>query len=255
MIRGVLLDLAGVVFVGARPVPGAREAIHQLRDAGLALRFVSNTTRSTKMAVVRRLAELGIEAPEDEVFTPASAACDWLQRHDCSPHLLVHSALKPDFSSIPSGAGRAVVVGDAGSELDYAALNAAYRVLEEGAELLALARNRAFKDADGNMSLDAGPFVAALEYASLKKAILLGKPAPAFFETALASMGCRAGEAAMVGDDAESDVAGALEAGLAAAYLVRTGKYRDGDEERFVPRPTAVADDLAGAVEMIIRDS
>ncbi len=59
----------------------------------------------------------------------------------------------------------------------------------------------------------------------------------------------------MVGDDAESDVAGALKAGLSNAVLVRTGKYRDGDEDRFDPPPTAVANDLADAVAWIVRHS
>ncbi|WP_394886978.1 HAD hydrolase-like protein [Mesorhizobium sp. AaZ16] len=56
----------------------------------------------------------------------------------------------------------------------------------------------------------------------------------------------------MVGDDAEGDVAGALDAGLSSALLVRTGKYRPGDETRFDPRPTAVFNDLAGAADWIV---
>ncbi|WP_287323374.1 HAD-IA family hydrolase, partial [Mesorhizobium sp.] len=86
------------------------------------------------------------------------------------------------------------------------------------------ATNRTFRDADGELSLDAGPFVAALEFASLKRATVLGKPSSEFFLSALASMDCPPDQAIMVGDDAEADIAGALSAGLSGALLVRTGK-------------------------------
>ncbi len=145
-----------------------------------------------------------------------------------------------------------VIVGDAGEAFSYSALNEAFRLLLEGAELLALAPNRTFKDADGKLSLDAGPFVTALEFASQKQALILGKPSSAFFLSALASMNCPVAEAVMVGDDAETDVAGGLRAGLAHALLVRTGKFRPGDEDRFSPGPTATVDDIAAAADWII---
>jgi HAD superfamily hydrolase (TIGR01458 family) len=252
MIKGMLLDLAGVVYDGERPIAGAVEAVSQLRDTGLPLRFVSNTTRSTKQALLDRLRTMGVAVAVDELFTPAMAAREWLRQNRCSPHLLVHPKLEADFEGLPEGGKRAVVVGDAGEVLDYSRLNAAFRALSEGAEFLALANNRMFKDADGKPSLDAGPFVAALEFASQRQAIVLGKPSRGFFQSALATMGCAPDEAVMVGDDAESDVAGALHAGLGSALLVRTGKYRAGDEERFDPKPTALVEDLAAAAEWIL---
>ena len=138
------------------------------------------------------------------------------------------------------------------SAFDYVKLNRAFRELIGGAEFLALATNRTFKDADGKLSLDAGAFVTALEFASGRRATVLGKPSPDFFHAALAGLGCASGDAVMVGDDAESDVAGALRAGMGAGLLVRTGKYRPGDEARFDPAPTALVDDLTAAVEWIM---
>jgi HAD superfamily hydrolase (TIGR01458 family) len=252
MISGVLLDLAGVIYNGDTAIPGAVEAVAVLRGAGLPLRFVSNTTRSAKQTVLDRLHRLGLRAAEAELFTPAQAARAWLLEHGCSPHLLVHPDLERDFRDLPLSGKRAVVIGDVGEALGYASLNAAFRELNDGAELLALANNRAFKDADGKLSLDAGPFVAALEFACRREAIVLGKPSPDFFQAALASMDCPLGEAVMVGDDAEADVAGALSAGLAAAVQVRTGKYREGDETRFDPLPTGVVDDLREAANWIL---
>jgi HAD superfamily hydrolase (TIGR01458 family) len=252
MISGVLLDLAGVIYDGGRAIPGAVDAVVRLREARLPLRFVSNTTRSTRRAVLDRLAGFGISVPEDELFTPALAAREWLVERGLSPHLLVHPNLEAEFEGLPAHGERAVVIGDVGETLDYTALNQAFRELSEGADFLALASNRAFKDADGKLSLDAGPFVAALEFACQRLATVLGKPSPDFFRAALSSMNCPPGEAVMVGDDAEGDVAGALDAGLSSALLVRTGKYRTSDETRFEPRPTAVFNDLAEAADWIV---
>ncbi|PDT41362.1 MULTISPECIES: TIGR01458 family HAD-type hydrolase [Sinorhizobium] len=252
MISAVLLDLAGVIYDGEEAVPGAAEAVARLRAAGLPIRFVSNTTRSSKPAILARLAKLGLPVTGSELFTPAEAACDWLRRHERAVHLLVHPDLTSEFRDLPVNGRMAVVVGDAGDAFDYVALNAAFRQLIDGAELVALAPNRSFRDADGRLSLDAGPFVTALEFASQKHAIVLGKPAPGFFHAALATIPCAATQAVMVGDDAETDVAGALSAGLAHALLVRTGKYREGDETRFAPAPSATVPDVAAAVDWIL---
>ncbi|PWK65711.1 HAD superfamily hydrolase (TIGR01458 family) [Aminobacter sp. AP02] len=252
MIRAVLLDLSGVVYDGDTPIPGAVEAVERLRSQGLAVRFVSNTTRSPHRAIVAQLAGLGVTVGRDELFTPARAAADWLTREGCVPDLLVHPDLVPEFAGNKFGARRAVVVGDAADAFTYAAMNAAFRQLIDGAAFLALAVNRTFKDADGGLSLDAGAFVAALEFAAGKQATVLGKPSRDFFHAALSGVDCAPGQAVMVGDDAESDVAGALRAGIGSALLVRTGKYRAGDESRFAPHPTAIVNDLAAAVDWIL---
>lgn len=253
MVKAVLLDLAGVLYDGDRAVPGAAAAVARLRRAGLPVRFLTNTTRQPRRALIARLARLGFDVAPEEVFTPAVAACDRLIRSRQVPHLLIHPDLAEDFRHAPSdGPATAVVLGDAGAYFTYERLNAAFRVLIGGADFYALAANRTFRDSDGEISMDAGAFVAALEYAARTRAEVLGKPAPAFFAAALADAGVAAADAAMIGDDAEADIAGALNAGLGAAILVRTGKYRTGDEKRAQPRPTAVARDLAEAVERLL---
>ena len=252
MIRGVVLDLAGVVYEGDHVLPGALEAIAELREAGLPIPFVTNTTTKTKQMLLARLNAFGLNMTDDELFTPGQAALQWLTDHDASPVLLVHPNLEEEFADIPVRGTRAVVVGDAGDAFTYANMNRAFRALIDGASFLALAKNRIFQGDDGQLSLDAGAFVTALEYSCGEDAIVLGKPSPDFFDAALESMDCAPEDAVMVGDDAESDVAGALKAGLSNAVLVRTGKYRDGDEDRFDPPPTTVTNDLADAVAWIL---
>jgi len=253
MVKAVLLDLAGVLYDGARAVPGAAAAVDRLRGAGLAVRFLTNSTRTPRRALIKRLTGLGFEVAPGEVFTPAIAARERLIRVGQVPHLLIHPDLAEDFREVPSGeTATAVVVGDAGAHFTYDRLNTAFRVLIGGADLYALAANRSFRDADGELSMDAGAFVAALEFAARVRARVLGKPAPAFFAAALKDAGAAAADAVMIGDDAEADVAGALNAGLGCAILVRTGKYRPGDETRATPCPTLVARDIAEAVDRLL---
>ncbi len=226
MTKGVLLDLAGVVYLGDRMLPRASEAVERLRAAGLPVRFVTNTTRMSKAGILDRLHRIGLGIEGDELVTPAEAARAWLAAHKRSPHLLVHPALVKDFDGLAEYPDRAVIVGDAGRDFTYDTLNAAFRLLAGGADFLALAKNRTFRDDDGELSMDAGGFVAALEYAADREAIVLGKPARDFYAAAVAGLGCDAADTVMVGDDVEADVSGALAAGIGAALLVRTGKYR-----------------------------
>jgi len=245
-VRAVLLDLDGVLYVEDEPVPGAVEAVEALRDAGLALRFVTNTTSRPRGAILDRLQRLGFAVADKELLTPAVLAVQLCrQRGHRRVALLVRDDVREDFAGLEAAEGGvdAVIVGDMGDGFDYALLNGAFRQLMDGAELIALQRNRYWMTPDG-LALDVGPFVAALEYAARTEAVVVGKPAPAFFATALADVGVEPADAVMVGDDVESDIGGALGAGL-AAVLVRTGKFREDAVRDSGIEPTAIADSIA----------
>lgn len=251
MLKGVLLDLGGVVYIGDEPIPGAIDAIGQLRSAGLIVRFLTNSTRTPHRRLLAKLLAMGLQVKPDELFTPALAAHSIIERDGLSPHFLIHPALAEDFLGVPEGERTAVVVGDAAEGFTYEALNDAFRELQGGAKFIALANNRSFRSSDGELNLDAGAFVAALSFASGKEPVVLGKPSPDFFGAALASMDCSADEAVMVGDDVESDVGGAMACGI-KGILVRTGKYSEGSENLIRPAPDLVADDLAEAAGWIL---
>lgn len=252
MADGVLLDIEGVLLHAGKALPGAADAVGRLRAAGLPLRFLTNSTRKPRRRILADLHGAGIEAAPEDILTPATPALAWLKEHKHRPHLLVHPALREDFADAPGDGPPALIMGDAGEGFTYATLNDAFRVLADGAPFLALADNRVFRDADGGLSLDMGAFVRALEYASDTTATVLGKPASAFFLAGAASMGCAPGATAMIGDDAEADVAGALRAGIGTGILVRTGKYREGDESRTDPAPSAVAGGIGEAVALLL---
>ena len=250
MIKGVLIDLGGVVYVGDDVLPGALSAIEHLKDAGLPYKFITNTTRKSRTMLLHKVAKLGLDLNADDLFMPAIAARQYLEEYNLSPHLLIHPDLEEDFAGLPQDRSPALVVGDAGAGFSYEALNTAFRLLMDDAPFLALAYNRHFLDSDQHLSLDAGPFVAALEFASGRSATIFGKPSADFFHSAAISLGCELGDTVMIGDDAESDVAGAVAAGL-QGVLVRTGKYQPGVESTISPTPTTVVSDLAAAVDWV----
>jgi HAD superfamily hydrolase (TIGR01458 family) len=244
--EALLIDLDGVLYVEDEPIDGAVDAVASLRAEGLALRFVTNTTSRPRRGIVERLHRLGFDVDEAEVITPAALAVQVCVARDAHRvALLMNDAVKEDFAALEEvdDDTDAVVVGDLGRDFTYDRLNAAFRLLTDGAELIALQKNRYWLTPDG-LSLDVGPFVAALEYAARREAVVVGKPSRAFFETVLADVGVEPGRAAMVGDDVESDVGGALRAGL-AGVLVRTGKYREDAVATSGIEPTLTLDSIA----------
>lgn len=250
MYRGVLCDLSGVVYVGDKLVPSAHEALVSLCAAGLRVKYITNISRMPRADILRKLARMGLQVSPQDLFTPATAARAYLLHQGMTPHLLIHPALRTEFADLLGPKPDAVLMGDAGDGLSYQNLNDAFRVLVAGGELLALGANRYFQDDDG-LCLDAGPFVKALEFASGVDALILGKPSKAFFLAAVSSLGLPPGEVVMVGDDYAVDVDGALAAGL-GAILVRTGKYRPGDERRVTHSGVEVCADLSAATDVIL---
>jgi HAD superfamily hydrolase (TIGR01458 family) len=250
--EALLLDLSGVIYVQDEAVPGAGEALAELRQRGIPIRLVTNTTMRPRRSILERLERLGIDADPSELLTPATLAARRCREAGYeSVELVVLDALLEDLEGIERRGDSvdAVIVGDLGDAWDYDVLNRAFRRLMDGAELIALQRNRYWETAEG-LSLDAGPFVAALEYATGREAEVVGKPAPSFFELALGDLGVTADRAAMVGDDVEADVGGALEAGI-AGILVRTGKYREAEVKDSGIEATATVDSIADVPDLL----
>lgn len=240
-IRGVLLDLEGVLYQDGLAIPGAPEAVAALDAQGLALRFLTNTTTRPRRAIVERMQALGFTVELEQVFTPARAARALLEREGLKRlHLAAAPSLAEDFTGFdivadPRDPAEAIVLGDLHTGFTWDYLDDLFRLTLNGARLVALHKNR-YCRRGADIALDLGPFVAALEYAADARALIVGKPAEAFFLGAVDDMGLSAQEVVMVGDDIESDVGGALDAGLKAVQ-VKTGKYRREDDAH--PRITA----------------
>ena len=251
-IRALLIDLDGVLYVEEEPIAGAAEALQRLREDGLGLRFVTNTTAHSRDRTLEKLARLKLRVDSDELVTPAALAVEHcLEQGHERVALIMNEKVKRDFAELEEATGRAdaVIVGDLGAAFGYEVLNDAFRRVMGGAELIALQKNRYWMRADG-LSLDVGPFVAAIEFASGREAYVVGKPAKGFFDQVLASVGVEASAAAMVGDDIESDIGGALRAGL-DAILVRTGKYREDRVRESGIQPTSVVDSIVDVPRLL----
>ena len=251
-LSALLIDLDGVLYVEEEPIAGAVEAVERLRRGGLALRFVTNTTARSRDQTLQKLARLGLSLQGHELVTPAALAVQHCRRRGHRRvALIMNEGVKRDFAELEQSGhdSDAVIIGDLGSAFGYDVLNHAFREVMNGAELIALQKNRYWMRADG-LSLDVGPFVAAIEFATEREAYVVGKPAPGFFDQVLAELGVSAARAAMIGDDIESDIGGALRAGL-HAILVRTGKYREDRLRDTGIKPTVVVSSIADVPDLV----
>lgn len=249
-IQGVLIDIAGVLYSGDEPISGSREAIRRMVDSDIPLRFLTNTTRSPREHLLKKLRGMGFEIEPNSLFTAPGATRSYIKHHKLRPYLLIHPNLAPEFADINCHAPNAVVVGDAGDAFSYRSLNKAFRVLMKGGLLIAMGSNRYFREEAG-LSLDMGPFVEALRFASGVEPTVIGKPSADFFRQALDDIHIAADRSVMIGDDLESDIGGAQAQGI-RGILVRTGKYRPTDESQASITPDLVVDNLADAVDRIL---
>ncbi len=247
-IEALLLDIDGVLYEGDRPVEGAREIIEELQGR-YPVRFITNTTRKTRDTVYDKLKEMGFRIERDSIFTALDATAAFLEQNRASGYFLLYNKVAGAFAAFESEKPDYVVVADAYTDFTYDSLNRAFRHLMDGAGLLAIAKNRYFKDRDGMLSLDAGGFVALLEFAAQKEAKILGKPSRDFFRLACESMGVEPKRVLMVGDDIESDILGAQKAGMRACQ-VKTGKFRPEDLKSGI-EPDCLIDSIADLPKLL----
>jgi HAD superfamily hydrolase (TIGR01458 family) len=248
-MAAILLDVDGVLHVSGQQIPGAADAVAKLRDAGHRLRFVTNSTTRSRAALAEELRGFGVALQDEELQTTARAAARLLEGKRVLA--LTMPGVVEDLEGIDLvGEGAdAVLIGGAdegpetGRVFSYMNLARAFSELDGGAELYCLHKNRWWQTSRGPM-LDSGAFVAGLEYAADTEAIVLGKPSAAYFDAALAALDADAGMTWMVGDDFESDVAGAQALGL-KTVLVRTGKFRPDVVEASGIMPDGIVSSIA----------
>lgn len=249
MIEALLLDLSGVLYDGDTVIPGAVEAVARAQRSELDIRFITNTSQTTGDLLLGQLRGMGFELEAAQLFTAVDAARQWLRQRQLRPFCLVHDNIREEFAPFEQRDPNAVLIADAAAGFTYANLNRAFQLCMEGAPLLGVGYNRYFQRG-GQLHLDAGPFIRAVEFAAGVEAVIVGKPSVEFFAQVMASTTARRGHTLMIGDDVFGDIEGALNAGLRAA-LVRTGKYRAGDENR-IEGDFWVVDSVVEAVQLAL---
>jgi len=246
-VRGLLLDMDGVLVLRGRPIAGAAEALAELERRGLPYRVVTNTSVMSRESLSVWGASVGLPMPPDRIISALSAsaaytahafpghplyvlASDDARREFAGQRLMAH-----EDADAPGAEAAAVVIGDSPEAATYDNLNRAFRLIRGGAQLIGMHKNRWWLTPDGP-TLDSGAFVAGLEFATGVRALVMGKPTPAFFREAarelVGAISVAAGGAprprlanlAMVGDDLWSDVLAAQRVGLRGVFVL-SGKH------------------------------
>ena len=251
-IKGLLIDLDGVIYNDTQLIPGATETIEYLQQKKIPFRFITNTTMKSRITLKKKLSGFAIEVPEENIFSAAYAAAQYIRNQGKTKcHLLLLEDTQQEYYDLDLNSDKPdfVVVGDLGDSITFDKLNTAFQKLFDGAELIALQKNRYWLS-DKGYTLDAGAFVALLEYAAQKQGILIGKPSKTFYETALNDLKLSTEEVVMIGDDIESDIKGAQAIGI-RGVLVQTGKFLPKDLERNDVAPWATIGSIQDLISIL----
>jgi HAD superfamily hydrolase (TIGR01458 family) len=254
-MAAILLDVDGVFHVSGEPIAGGAQAVRRLRADGHRLRFVTNNTTRARATLAEELREMGVELEDEELETTSRAAARTLAGRRVLA-LIMHAIVgELDGVELVGEDAEAVLVGGADETpetnlvFSYMNLARAFHELEAGADLYCLHKNRWWQTKHGPL-LDAGAFVAGLEYAADTEAVVLGKPSRAYFEAALQALDADANLTWMIGDDIESDIAGAQAHGM-RTVLVRTGKFRPDAVEASRVKPDGIISSIAQLPEWL----
>ncbi len=247
----LLIDLDGVIYQGGRLIDGAVATLDWIRTRQIPHLFVTNTTSRPRTALLEKFQSLGFSARLEEVMTPVVAANQWLDEHRMRKvALFVPAATRQEFDRVEAVTldrdipVDAVVIGDLGEAWDFDKLNRAFQFLMQTPQpaLIALGMTRYWRAKNG-LQLDVAPFIKALEHAASCEAVVVGKPAQAFFAASLAILQANAEQALMIGDDIVGDVDAAQRCGIRGVQ-VRTGKFRDSDLDGAI-KPWALLDSIS----------
>lgn len=252
--RLVCIDIDGTLLDGivGPPFAGAVAAVERLRER-FPVRFVTNAGSIPRSTIAGHLASVGFADADATLFTPIDAAREVLcARGQAYGMLLAEDPTREDFAWFREQAdGGVVLLADECHRRSIADLQPAFRRLLDGAPLYSLTGNRYFRHA-GQLVTDLGPVAAFLSFASGRQPEILGKPSPLLFDGIAGRCAVARRDILMIGDDAEFDASGSVRIGM-TGMLVRTGKYRPGDESRTDPPPTAVLESIADLPRYLFR--
>ena len=227
MIKGFLFDLDGVFYIDNSLIKGANDVINWFRDKKIIFRFLTNNTTLSRKDLVIKLNLIGLKINEDEIISANYAGVLLLKKLNIkSCRLVLSEKAKEDYKifKIEKDKPEAIIVGDIGDLWNYNLMNELMNQILNGSKLIALHKGRYFQKGLG-LTIDSGPFVSGLEYATQTNAIVVGKPEATFFKLASEKFNLKSNEIGMVGDDLNNDILGGLKMGY-KTFLVRTGKFR-----------------------------
>ncbi len=222
----LLIDFDGVLKIGSEPAKGINEFLNYINEKDIPAHIISNSTLRTsediKSFFISRNIKLQIPS-----MTAAEVTLHYVKSNYTKVAVYCTDSIKKLFSEFLDYKNpQAVVVGDNGENWSYNMLNEIFGFVNSGADFIAMQKNKFWYPEGDIPKLDAGSFIKAIEYAAGKEAKLIGKPSPIYFHTALNNLGyLKNHEFLMLGDDVESDIEGAKNAG-GKGILIYTGKTK-----------------------------
>jgi arabinose operon protein AraL len=265
-VEGFIFDLDGTVYLGEAALPGAVEAIAELRHMGQRVR---NKPLEPRETYATKLTKLGIPAKPDDVITSSFVLGYHLAQ--TKPHLLYFvigeanliaelrghglQIVNEKFAEAdaleviePSGIDAVIVAFD--RTLDYRKLNIAYQALMKGANFFATNADKMCPMPGGGIP-DAGGTIAALEHMTGRKLELLaGKPSSLITEVALERLGLPAERVMMVGDRLETDILMGQQAGMQTAVTLTGASTRE-DALKLTNPPTYIIENLSALPSIV----
>jgi len=257
-IDALLIDLSGVLMDGNIPYLGAIDTLSKLLEAEFPFLILTNKTMGPRSEVVSDFRRAGLELSIDLIQAPPAAAAHWLRQQGqvtVAPIVLPNTLSEfEQLSLLPEDAEQGadyLVLGDLGGQWTYRKLVRAFRLLLNGAQLIALGMGRFWPSADG-LRPGTGAFASGLAFACSKDPIVIGKPSSEYFQIAIEQLGLSPQRIAMVGDDIVSDVGAAQQSGL-KGVLVQTGKFRPQDLGQDI-KPDWVLSDITQVLPLLDLD-
>lgn len=259
-LKGVLIDLDGVVYTGRIPIPGAAGFLAEARRRGLHFLLVTNNSTTSPELVAERLRGMQIDVQPGEILTSAQAAVGYVKLHAESGarvRIVGEAGLRQEaeqegFVVVEDGEAQAEwVIAGLDRAFTYAKLASATRDILGGARFVATNADALLPVEGGQVVPGAGTMIAAIHTATGVDPVVLGKPEPGLFEHGLRRLGGLApGDVAMIGDRMDTDVDGGRRAGL-RTILVLTGVTTPAQATAAEPPPDAVLADLSSVARLL----
>ncbi len=247
----ILIDFDGVIRLGKEPAPDTNDFFEFISDNNLSAYIISNSTLRTGKEIAKYLEDNKLK-PAIPAMTAADATVDYVKEHYKKVSVYCIDNIKQLFTEfLDDETAEAVVIGDNGDNWNFQLMNEIFQKVYNGAEMIAMHMNRYWYPHGGELSLDAGAFIKAIEYGSGKEATLIGKPSAIYFHSALKMLGLPSdSEFLMIGDDIESDIVGAQKAG-GKGLLIYTGKTKYPLKKGIKINPDYEAQNLTEVIDII----
>jgi NagD protein len=249
---GFLIDMDGVIYRGRKPIRGAAEFIERLRTEDHPFLFLTNNSQRSRRDIQLRLKHMGMEVEERHVFTCAMATARFLARqHPGGTAYVIGeggllNALHLNGYAIDDLHPDYVIVGE-GKTLSMEMLEKAVTFVNEGARLIATNLDPNCPTERG-MRPGCGAIVRAIEAATGRTAMALGKPSPITMCEAARELGTPPERTVVIGDTMETDILGGVQLGY-STVLVLSGGTRRSDLNEFAFRPTHIVKSIGDLLE------